>query len=178
MSPGTSSSARINRVSPPRTGAFLEEAEQGVEDDHGEDDRGVDPEAQHQLGEGRAEQDIDEDVVELGQEPPDGAAPLAGGQAIGSVLVQPRRRFARSQALQAVGGEPLHDVVGRHRMPRHVATDRVFVCCQGHGRAFRLPNRQGFASYPQSPRRTPAGNPTTGPGVPRASETTGRGSVR
>ena len=49
--------------------ALLDEAEQGVDEDTTPRMiAGVDPQAQHQLGEAGAEQDVDEDIVELGEE--------------------------------------------------------------------------------------------------------------
>src|SRR5215472_11101361 len=83
-SPGTSSSAGIKRVSRRRIVlasaesmlriescffrfAFLEKPEQGVDDHDPEDDRSVEPQTDHQLYKGGSEQDIDEDIVELGE---------------------------------------------------------------------------------------------------------------
>ena len=99
MSPGTSFSAGIIAVCPLRRvlasgesmlrieferllrPAFLKEAEQSVDDDHGEDDRRVEPQAHHQLDEAGGEQDIDEDIVELLQETHERPALARGRQA-------------------------------------------------------------------------------------------------
>ena len=105
-----------SRVSPPRTRArlrrkhvadrverllrpaLLHEAEQRIEDDDGEDDRGVEPQAQHQLDEAGGEQDIDEDVVELGEEPQQRPLLLALRQAVRPVGLQPRRGLGGVEA--------------------------------------------------------------------------------
>ena len=101
MSPGTRSSAGISRVSPLRKvrasaesmlrieferllrPAFLKEAEQSIDDDDGEDDRGVEPQAHHQLDEAGGEQDIDEDIVELREEAHERPALRAVGSRFG-----------------------------------------------------------------------------------------------
>ncbi len=49
--------------------SLLEKAEQCIENDHGQNDRGVEPQPDHQLDEARAKQNIDQDVIELLQEP-------------------------------------------------------------------------------------------------------------
>src|SRR5262249_15799438 len=75
--------------------ALLNEAEQRVEDDHAKDDRRIDPQVEHQLDEAGTEEDIDEDIVELRQEPHERPPFLALRQAVGAVLLQPARGFAR-----------------------------------------------------------------------------------
>ena len=135
MSPGTSSSAGIMRVSPPRRVrasadsmlrielqrllglAFLNEAEQRVEDDHAEDDRRIDPQVEHQLGEAGAKQDVDENVVELRQEPHERSPLLAFRQPVGAILLQAVRRFGRIQTFPGVGRETLRHLVHGHSMP-------------------------------------------------------------
>ena len=104
MSPGTSSSAGIKAVCPSRNVlrlrrehvadrierllrlAFLDEAKQAVDDNDAEDDRGVEPQAHHQLDEAGGEQDVDEDIVELQQEAHQRAPLARGRQAVGAVL--------------------------------------------------------------------------------------------
>ena len=56
---------RIERLLRP---AFLNEAEQSVDDDHSEDDRRVEHEAHHQLDEAGGDENVDENIVELLQE--------------------------------------------------------------------------------------------------------------
>jgi len=97
--------------------ALLNEAKQRVEDDHAEYDRRIDPQVEHQLDEAGAEEDIDEDIVELRQEPHERPPLLALRQAVGAVLLQPARGLARIQAFLDIGREPPHHLVHRHGMP-------------------------------------------------------------
>ena len=48
--------------------SFLDEAKQPVQYDDAENDRCVDPQAEHQLGEACTKQDVDQDIIELRQE--------------------------------------------------------------------------------------------------------------
>ncbi len=57
---------RIERFLRP---ALLDEAEQGVENDHRHNDRGVEPQPQHQLCKSCGQQHVNQNVVELQQEP-------------------------------------------------------------------------------------------------------------
>ena len=115
---------RIQRLLRP---ALLDEAEQRVEDDHGEDDRRVEPQAQHQLGEPGAEQDIDKDVVELGEEAHERAPLLAFRQPVRPILLEPGRGLGSVEAIFPVGGEPLHGLICRHRVPGRDFTRRAGV---------------------------------------------------
>ena len=45
--------------------SLLDEAEQPVQHDDAENDRCVDPQAEHQFGEARTEQHINQDIIEL-----------------------------------------------------------------------------------------------------------------
>ena len=139
MSPGARSSAEMSRVSPPRTArasaesmlrieferllraAFLEEAKQRVQDDDREDDRGVEPQAQHQLDEARGEQDVDEDVVELGEEPLERPLLLALRQAVRTVGLQTFRGFGGVQTAWAGS------------TPSRFSTSSAVRACQGAG---------------------------------------------
>jgi hypothetical protein len=49
--------------------ALLDEPQQTVENDDGKNDRRVDPQAQHQIGEPGTEKNVDKGVVELDEEP-------------------------------------------------------------------------------------------------------------
>jgi hypothetical protein len=131
--------------------ALLDEAEHAVENDHAEDDRGIDPQAQHQLGETGAQQDVDEDIVELGEEPHDGSSPLAFRQSVGSVLAEPGRGLAGVQPSVPVGAEPFNDLASRHRMPRHSVAGRGRVRRCVHGRAPRLLARSLTKPGPDPP---------------------------
>jgi hypothetical protein len=62
------------------------------------------PQVEHQLGEAGAEQDKDQNVVELGQEPNERSPLLAFWQAVGPELLQTLRRLGRLEALSDVGG--------------------------------------------------------------------------
>ena len=86
---------RIQRLLGP---AFLDEPEQPVENDHGEDDRRVDPQAQHQFGEPGGEKNVDKDVVELGEEPHERAPLLALRQAVRPIFLQPGRGLGGVEA--------------------------------------------------------------------------------
>ncbi len=98
--------------------AFLNEAEQTVEDDHRENDAGVDPEAQHQLGEAGGEQHIDQNVVELAEEPDERSLFLAFGQTVRRRMSEAdaRLRPASRPCLRA-GPETPDGVVGGHGVP-------------------------------------------------------------
>ena len=89
--------------------ALLQEAEQRIEDDDREDDRGVQPQAQHQLDEAGGEQDVDEDVVELGEEPRQRSLLLALGQAVRPVGLQPLCGFCDVETPVRIDAEPLLD---------------------------------------------------------------------
>ena len=125
----------MSRVSPPRSvrasaesmlrieferffrAALLNEAEQRVENDDSEDDRGVQPEAQHQLDEAGRQQDIDEDVVELGEEPHQRSLLLAQRQAVRPIGPEPRRRLRGVKAVLGIDSQTLLDFLRRHRVP-------------------------------------------------------------
>ena len=115
---------RIQRLLGP---ALLDEPQEPVENDDREDDRRVDPQAQHQFGEPGAEKNVDKDVVELGEEPHERAPLLALRQTVRPILLEPSRGLGGVEALLAVGCEPLHDFVGRNRMPRRGIAVRVRV---------------------------------------------------
>ena len=112
---------RIQRLLGP---ALLDEPEQPVENDHGEDDRRVDPQAQHQFGEPGAEKNVDKDVVELGEEPHERTPLLALRQAVRPVRLEPGRGLGGVEAFFPAGGEPLHGLICRHRVPGHDFTRR------------------------------------------------------
>ena len=63
--------------------ALLDEADCRVDDDDGEDDHGIDGVAEQEGDQRRSEQDINQEVVDLGEEPRRERTPLAGRQAVG-----------------------------------------------------------------------------------------------
>jgi hypothetical protein len=97
--------------------ALLEETEQPVDDHATQDDRRIEPESDHQLDEAGAEQDVDQDVVELQQEPHDGALLLAFRQTVGSVFRQPLRRLGPIEACRRIGAKSLDHFIRRHSVP-------------------------------------------------------------
>ena len=122
---------RIQRLLGP---AFLDESEQSVENDHGKDDRRIDPQAQHQLGEPGGEKNVDKDIVELGEKPHERAPLLALRQAVRPIFLQPRASLGGVQAFFPVGCQPLHDLIGWHPMPGRAFTRRLGVCRCAHRR--------------------------------------------
>ena len=97
--------------------AFLKEAEEAVDDDHAEDDRGVQPQVHHQLDEARGEQHKDKHIVELLQETHERTTlarrrqhvrPIFRLAAGGFGIVEPRRR---------AGLEPLDGFIRGQRVP-------------------------------------------------------------
>src|SRR5262249_970133 len=86
---------------------------------------GVDPQVQHQLGEPGGEQDVDEDVVELGEEPSDGAALPPFRQAVGPIFLKPGRGLGRIETLLGIGTESLDDLGWRQSMPGRHVLDRI-----------------------------------------------------
>jgi hypothetical protein len=110
----------------------LDEAKQRVENNHAEDDPRIDPQAQHQFGEAGAEEDINQDVVQLDEKPHERAPLLAFRQAVWAILPEPSGGFGRIEPLLAVSSEPLQNFVGRYRVPRRRTAVRVRVRCYAH----------------------------------------------
>lgn len=78
--------------------AFLNEADGSVDHHHRKDHAGIHPVAQGGRDQARRKQDIDEDVVELQQEPEKHAAPPRRWQPIGAVLREPPSGLSIAQA--------------------------------------------------------------------------------
>lgn len=97
--------------------AHLEEAQHPVDDHDAEDDRRIEPLAGQHLDEGRGEQDVDQDVVELEQEARDDGLLLAFRQSVRAVLHQPSGRFAGVEASRRIGDQPTDDLIGTNGMP-------------------------------------------------------------
>ncbi len=98
--------------------SFLEKAEQCIENNHRQNDRRVEPQADHQLDEARAKQNIDEDVIELLQEPHERPLLAALRQPVMAILLEPLLNIGRRQAGLNVGVETAHDLIRCNSMPR------------------------------------------------------------
>ena len=105
---------RIERLLRP---AFLKEAEQSVDDDDAEDDRGVEPQVHHQLDEAGGEQHIDKHIVELLQEAHERTALARGRQHVEAVFRLAARGFGLVEARGHAGLEPLDGLIGGQRVP-------------------------------------------------------------
>ena len=87
---------------------------------------------EHQLGEAGAEQHIDQNVVELGQEPHERPPLLAFRQPVWPILLQAVRRFGRIQTPPGVGGETFRHLVHGHTMPGYGVGCGIGVRCSAH----------------------------------------------
>ena len=112
----------------------MDETEQCVENNHTEDDPGIDPQVQHQLGEAGAEKDVNQDVVKQSEKPHERSPLLALREAIWAMLLEPSGGFSSIEPLLAVGSEPFNNFAGRYRMPRRGIAIRVRVRCSAHAR--------------------------------------------
>ncbi|MGF6810990.1 hypothetical protein OKW30_006182 [Paraburkholderia sp. Clong3] len=83
-----------------------------------QNDRAIEPQAQHELDETGREQHVDQNVVELHQEAYDRPPLLALREAVRPIGGQPPGRFRCIEALRGIDVELPFDVTGRHRMPR------------------------------------------------------------
>ncbi len=81
--------------------ALLEKADHRIGQHHGEDHAGIDPVLQGPRHHGRAQQHIDQHVVELHEEPQHRPARPHLGQAVRSMLGQPPRGLLHVQPLGA-----------------------------------------------------------------------------
>ena len=97
--------------------AFLDEAEQSVDDDDAEDDRGVEPQAHHQLDEAGGDEDIDEDVLELHEEAHERAALARGRQQVEAVLGLAAGGFGVVEARLHAAVEPFDGLFRSEGMP-------------------------------------------------------------
>ncbi len=105
---------RIERLLRP---AFLKEAEQSVDDDHAEDDRGVQPQVHHQLDEAGGEQHIDKHIVELLQETHERTALARRRQHVEAVFRLAARGFGIVEPRRHAALEPLDRLVSGQRVP-------------------------------------------------------------
>ncbi len=89
--------------------ALLEKPEQGVDDHDTQDDRSVEPQTDHQLYKAGAEQDIDQDIVELGRRTASaGPAVLPSGRRLGPYWVSRRdASLASSPVAGSVFSRPM-----------------------------------------------------------------------
>ena len=92
--------------------ALLDEADDGVDDHHAEDDAGVDPVAEGGGDRRGAEQHVDEHVVEVLEEALQQPVPGRLGQAVGADLGEAARGLVRGQARRAAV-QRRQDLVGR-----------------------------------------------------------------
>jgi hypothetical protein len=68
--------------------AFLNEADDGVDQDDGDDHRGIDAVADQCGRDRRRQEEVDQRIVELREEPPDRMGPRRGRQLVGTVGLQ------------------------------------------------------------------------------------------
>ena len=95
---------------------FLDQSDRRVDEDDGEDDHGVESVTQDDGDEGRSEEDIDEEVVELSKHAREPGAWFAGRQAVRPVRFEPPRGFVGAQAFSR-GPAELERGLGQLRMP-------------------------------------------------------------
>lgn len=81
--------------------AFLDEADDGVDHHGGEQHAGIDPVPEDGGDHRRAEHHVEQDIVELHQQPHQHATTLGRGEAVGTVLLDAPRRFAVRQPVRA-----------------------------------------------------------------------------
>ena len=124
--------------------SFLDEAKQPVQHDDAENDRCVDPQAEHQLGEACTKQDVDQDIIELRQEADKRPLLLAFRQPIGTVFFHAAHGLPQIEARFRVGGELLHHLVCCHGMPSRYRTSRPGCHQCIHGRSPSCPARFGL----------------------------------
>ena len=149
-SPGTSSSAGSMRVAPPRRVRASADSMLRIESSAfsalpswmnpssalmtttAEDDRGVDPQAEHHLGEAGAEQHVDQDVVELGSQAHERPPLPAFRQAVGSVLLQAGGGFAGVQAVRGAGAEAPQRLLDGNGVPGGTVGRGLGAHCNRH----------------------------------------------
>jgi hypothetical protein len=105
--------------------AFLNEADDRVDDDHRQDHQGIDLVADEGGEHGRPQQDPDEQAVELRQQARQGAARRRLGKPVGAVGGAAALGFLLAQALRP-RFEVRQHLVGRARVPRLVGLWRDF----------------------------------------------------
>ena len=115
--------------------ALLDEADDGVDDHHAEDDAGVDPVAEGRRDRGGAEQHVDEHVVEVLEEALEQSFPGRLRQAVGADFGEAACGLVRAQALGA-GTEMGEHLVGSEGVG---AFEVEAVCVRGfHGVVCRM----------------------------------------
>ena len=109
---------------------FLNEAEQRVKEHYPQNDRRVEPQADHQLDEAGAQQHIDQDIVQLQEEPHEWSLLASFRQLVAAVLLEAARDLGGIQARLDVAVEPPQHLLGGHGMPGHrAALGRHVHCC-------------------------------------------------
>ncbi len=148
--------------------ALLDEADDGVDQDHRQDDRRVDDVTQKGGDQRRTQEDVDQQVVDLAGQPGEHGAPRRCRQPVGAMAAQARLRFDRVQTLRA-RGQLGHGLGGIERVPGTLASRRSRHRAYSPFDGPVLDEREAgcncsAASLPIKPREKPtAWRPTTGP---------------
>ena len=113
--------------------AFLDDADEGVDEDDAEDDAGVDPFAEEGGADGGGEKDVDEDVVELEEEALEECVARGGGQLVGSVPGEAGGGFGRGEPFFGIRCQLAEDGFGFCRVPVHRGEFIVHeAACEGN----------------------------------------------
>ena len=105
-----------DRIERPLGLALLDEAEHGVDHDDAQDHRRVDPVRERGGHRSGSQQDVDQHVVELGEEPAQPPRPLHYGQAIRPEALEAPPHLAFGQA-GGLTGEISKDLIDRQVVP-------------------------------------------------------------
>ena len=108
--------------------AFLDDADEGVDEDDTEDDAGVDPLAEEGGADGGGEEDVDEDVVELEEEAFEEGVVRGRGELVGSMLLETRGGLGRGESIFRIRCQLAEDGFWICRMPVHRS---VFIVHEG-----------------------------------------------
>ena len=112
--------------------ALLQEADERVDDDDADDDRGVDPMLHRRRDRRRGQQHVDQDVVELQQQPHQRPAPLRRPKQVRSAAIEAPSRLRRCESL-SIGLQFAEDTLGRHRVPLRRLQGLRCASCLVHG---------------------------------------------
>jgi len=105
---------------------LLQDADDAVQDDDGQNDDGVHVFADDDRDDGRAEQDVDQHVLHLFEEHRRQRFLLLALQFVGAVSLQAGPRFRVGKPLPGVNSEFLQDGFSRFGMPHALNTSTVF----------------------------------------------------
>src|SRR5690606_30454417 len=95
--------------------ALLHEADHGIDDGHRHDHPELEPVAHDRLDRGGAQEDVDQGVVEVDEEPDDRGPATRLRQEVRSDRLKTGGRLRRGQPAR-IGAQPLRDVVGCQRV--------------------------------------------------------------